>query len=38
MMRALRRVGTEVREPHTFYGLNDLEVFLMKHEVKVMEN
>jgi hypothetical protein len=25
MMRALRWVGIEVREPPTFYGMNDLE-------------
>jgi len=38
MIRALRWVGTKVREPPTFYGLNDLEEFLMKYEVEVMEN
>jgi hypothetical protein len=38
MTRVLRWVGTEVREPPTFYGLNDLEEFLMKYEVEVMEN
>ena len=27
-----------VRELPTFYGLNDLEDFLMKYEVEVMEN
>jgi hypothetical protein len=30
--------GIEVREPPTFYGFNDLEEFLMKFEVEVMEN
>jgi hypothetical protein len=38
MTCVLRWVGTEVREPPTFYGLNDLEEFLMKYEVEVMEN
>jgi hypothetical protein len=38
MTCTLRWVGTEVREPPTFYGLNDLEEFLMKYEVEVMEN
>jgi hypothetical protein len=38
MMHTLKWVGTEVRKPPTFYGLNDLEEFLMKYEVKVMEN
>jgi hypothetical protein len=37
MMHALRWVGIEVREPPTFYRLNDLEDFLMKYEVEVME-
>jgi hypothetical protein len=26
------------KKPPTFYGLNDLEEFIMKYEVKVMEN
>ena len=34
----LRWVGTEVREPPTFYGLNYLEEFFMKYEVEFMEN
>jgi hypothetical protein len=38
MTRALRWVGTEVREPPTFYGQNDLEEFLMKFELEVVEN
>ena len=38
MKHTLRWVGNEVREPPTFYGLNDLEYFLMKFEVDVMEN
>jgi hypothetical protein len=33
MMHALRWVGTEVREPPTFYGQNDLEEFLVKFEL-----
>ena len=36
MTRVLRWVSTDVREPPTFYGLNDLEEFLMKYEVEVM--
>jgi hypothetical protein len=38
MTHALRWVGIEVREPPTFYGLNDLQEFLIKFEVEVMEN
>jgi hypothetical protein len=38
MKHALRWVGTKVREPPIFYGLNDLEEFLMKYEVQVMDN
>jgi hypothetical protein len=38
MTRVLRWVGTEVREPHNLYGFNDLDYFLMKYEVEVMEN
>jgi hypothetical protein len=33
MTRALRWVGIKVREPPTFYGLNDLEEFFMKYEI-----
>jgi hypothetical protein len=35
MMCALRWIGLEVREPPTFYGLNELEEFLMKFELEV---
>jgi hypothetical protein len=38
MTGTLRWVGTKVREPPTFYGLNDLEEFLMRYGVEVMEN
>jgi hypothetical protein len=38
MMGTLRLVGIEVREPSTFYDMNDLEEFLMKFEVDFMEN
>jgi hypothetical protein len=38
MTCVLRWVGIEVREPPTFYGLNDLEEILMKFEVEVREN
>jgi hypothetical protein len=38
MMHVLRWIGTEVREPPTFYGQNDLEEFLMKFELEVVEN
>ena len=38
MTCTLRWVGIEVIEIPTFYGLNDLEEFLMKFEVEVMEN
>jgi hypothetical protein len=37
MMHTLRWVGTEVREPPTFYGMNDLEECFMNFEVEVME-
>jgi hypothetical protein len=38
MMRALRWDGTEVREPPSFYGQNDLEEFLTKFELEVLES
>jgi hypothetical protein len=38
MTRALRWVGTEVRKPPNFYGMNDLEEFLRKFEVEVLGN
>jgi hypothetical protein len=37
MMHTLRWVGTEVREPPTFYGQNDLEEFLTKFELEFLE-
>jgi hypothetical protein len=38
MTWALIWVGIEVREPPNFYGLNELEEFLMKFELEVVEN
>jgi hypothetical protein len=38
MTCTLKWIGSEVREPLTFYGLNDLEEFLMNFELEVMEN
>jgi hypothetical protein len=38
MTCTLRWIGYEVREPPTFYGLNDLEEILMKFELEVVEN
>jgi hypothetical protein len=35
---ALRWVGTEIREPPSFHGINDLETFLAQYEDKVLEN
>jgi hypothetical protein len=37
MTHALRWIGSEVREPPTFYGMNDLEEFFMKFELEVVE-
>jgi hypothetical protein len=37
MTHALRWVGTELREPPSFYGLNDLEQFLTKCELELLE-
>jgi hypothetical protein len=34
----VRWVGTEIREPPSFHGLNDLEEFLTKCEEEVLEN
>jgi hypothetical protein len=31
-------VGTDIREPHNFHRLNDLEEFLKKYEEEVLEN
>ena len=36
--RAVRWVGTEIRKPPSFHGLNDLEEFLTKYEDGVLEN
>jgi hypothetical protein len=36
--RAVRWVGTEIREPPSFHGLNDLEKFLTQYEYEVLEN
>jgi hypothetical protein len=38
MMHVLRWIDLEVREPSNFYGLNDLDEFLMKFELKVVES
>jgi hypothetical protein len=35
---AVRWVGMEIREPPSFCGVNDLEVFLTWYEAKVLEN
>jgi hypothetical protein len=34
----VRWIGSEIREPPSFYGLVDLEEFLMKFELEVIEN
>jgi hypothetical protein len=34
----VRWVGTEIREPPSFHGVNDLEEFLTKYEEEVLEN
>jgi hypothetical protein len=36
--RAVRWVGTEIREPPSFHGVNDLEAFLTRYEDEVLEN
>jgi hypothetical protein len=36
--RAIRWVGTEIREPPSFHGINDLETFLAHYEDEVSEN
>jgi hypothetical protein len=36
--RAIRWVGTEIREPPSFHGVNDLEEFLTRYENEVLEN
>ena len=38
MVWALRWIGLEVREPPTFYGMNDLEEVLMKFEFEIVES
>jgi hypothetical protein len=38
MTPALRWIGSEVREPPNFYGLDDLEEFLIKFELEVVES
>jgi hypothetical protein len=35
---AVRWVGTEIREPPIFHGVNELEEFLTKYEEEVLEN
>jgi hypothetical protein len=37
MTHALRCIGSEVREPPTFYGQNDLEELLRKFELEVLD-
>jgi hypothetical protein len=34
----VRWVGTEIREPPSFHGINDLEELLKKYEEEVLEN
>jgi GTPase SAR1 family protein len=36
--RVVRWVGTEIREPPSFHGVNDLEVFLTRYKDEVLEN
>jgi hypothetical protein len=36
--RAIRWVGTEIREPPNFHGVNELEIFLTRYKDKVLEN
>jgi hypothetical protein len=36
--RAVTWVGTEIREPPSFHGINNLEEFLTKYEEEVLEN
>jgi hypothetical protein len=35
---AIRCVGTEIRKPLSFHGINDLEGLLTKYEEEVLEN
>jgi hypothetical protein len=34
----MRWVGTEIREPPIFHGVNDLEEFLTRNEDEVLDN
>jgi HEPN domain-containing protein len=34
----MRWVGTEIREPPSFHGINDLEELLTRYEDEVLEN
>jgi hypothetical protein len=36
--RIVRWVGTEIREPPSFHGINDLEIFLAQYEDEVSKN
>jgi hypothetical protein len=36
--RIIRWVGTEIKEPPSFYRINDLETFLTQYEDEVLEN
>jgi hypothetical protein len=36
--RAVRWVGTKIREPPIFHGVNDLEEFLTRYEDEVLED
>jgi hypothetical protein len=36
--RAVQWVGTKIREPLSFHGLNDLEEFLIRYEDEVLPN
>jgi hypothetical protein len=36
--RTVRWVGTKIREPPSFHGVTDLELFLTKYEDEVVEN
>jgi hypothetical protein len=35
---AVRWVGTQIREPPSFHGINDLETFFIQYEDEVLEN
>jgi hypothetical protein len=36
--QAVRWVGTEIKEPPSFHGINNLEEFLTRYEDEVLEN